>query len=151
MVTVLNSIQHLYSRLIIARFVVKNGHQIDMCYDENGPCAAVLRIQTHHSRFCNETIRRAYMITWRERVFTMTSCNSCFSWNSDSETWHEGIRDSLQLLSVWNHFRFDGTVKIVCEVGNAHDGATYLTTWTTGTLKVCVMQAISLQHEMLSF
>src|ERR1700737_4294536 len=29
-------IQHLHLSAKIARFVVKNEHQIDMCYDENG-------------------------------------------------------------------------------------------------------------------
>jgi hypothetical protein len=61
----------------MARFVVKNGHKKDTCFDEVGLCAQ--NIDTILDSIVN-TIGRVYVINWkRERNFNFTSYDYCIS------------------------------------------------------------------------
>ena len=50
----------------MARLVVKNGHQKDMCHNEGGVCA---QNYYHHSRSSMKLGGPTYVITYRERQF----------------------------------------------------------------------------------
>ena len=61
----------------MARFVVKNGHKKDTCFDEFGLCAQ--NIDTILDSIVN-TIGTVYVINWkRKRIFNLTSYDYCIS------------------------------------------------------------------------
>ena len=59
-------------------------------------------------------------------TFALTSSNTCILWNSNSDTSHDSLLVSSQMLTRQDSSQYDPTAKIVCGVKSAHNRATYL-------------------------
>ena len=113
--------------------VANNGrHHKDTHYDEIGIYTYMYKKHGHPSRFkCSHSWGTTYLITSWEWVSSspLTSYN-LLPLTFVSKTWNNDSL-ALELVTEWDVFPFDPTVKSVCWVGSADNKATYVpaSTW----------------------